>query len=137
MEVREGPENVDRETLFRLLRESYWAADRPREVIERSLAGSLCLSAWANGQMVGFARVVTDRATFCWLCDVIVDPSARGAGVGKHLVEAALGHPDLVDVRWMLATKDAHTLYEQYGFRREMNLDKWMTKGFKANVCGD
>jgi len=72
-------------------------------------------------KQVGFARVVTDRATFAWLCDVFVDEAHRGRGLGKRLVESVVGHPDLEGLAIVLATRDAHGLYERFGFvRREM-----------------
>jgi GNAT superfamily N-acetyltransferase len=98
--------------------ESYWAQGIPAETFARSVAHSLAAGAYApDGRMLGFARVVTDRATFAWLCDVWVDEASRGHGLGKRLVAYLSGHPDLQGLRrWMLATKDAHGLYEGFGF---------------------
>ncbi len=96
---------------------SYWAAGIPFGVFVRSVQNSLCLGAYRQGEQVGFARVITDRATFAWLCDVWVDEAARGSGLGRAIVQAALDHPDLQGLRrWGLATKDAHSLYEGFGF---------------------
>lgn len=135
MQIFDTLDRVDREKLAVLLAGSYWAADRPQEVVDRSLEGSMCFSAWEDGQMIGFARVITDRATAAWLCDVIVDPDFRGRGVGKALIEAVLDHPELQTVRWMLATKDAQSLYARYGFRNEVPPEMWMTRGFGRNLC--
>jgi len=102
---------------------SYWANERPREEIERAFRSpaSICFGLLDRaGKVVGCARVVTDRTTFGWVCDVIVHPEHRGKGLGKRLVEAVIAHPDL-QFRLILATRDAHTFYEKYGFeRREM-----------------
>lgn len=96
---------------------SYWAADIPWETFLRACRHSVCFGAYENGRLIGFARVVTDHATFAWLCDVMVDEAARGRGIGKALVAAALSHPDVSGLRrWGLATADAHGLYAQSGF---------------------
>jgi N-acetylglutamate synthase-like GNAT family acetyltransferase len=101
-----------------LTAESYWAKGIPREVVERAIANSLPFAALDGGTLVAFARVVTDRATFAYLADVFVIPSHRGRGISKRIVAAVLAHTDLQGLRrWHLATRDAHTLYEQHGFR--------------------
>jgi N-acetylglutamate synthase-like GNAT family acetyltransferase len=99
-------------------RESYWAKGIPRSVFERALAHSLCFALRdETGTMKGFARTVTDRATFAYLADVFIDTSERGRGAGKSLLDGILNHPELQDLRrWILATKDAHSLYAQFGF---------------------
>jgi len=99
---------------------SYWAKGRPRGAVERSIASSLCFGVYeaASRRQVGFARVVTDGATFSWLCDVIVDGAHRGRGLGKLLVSSAVAHPDVRDTMWLLGTRDAHGLYERFGFAR-------------------
>ncbi len=124
--------DVDVDLLCDWLAEAYWSRTRSRETIERSLSGSLCFSAHAEGRMVGFARVVTDFATFAWLCDVVVDPGCRGRGVGVRLVSQVMEHPELQTVRWMLGTRDAHSLYERFGFATSTEPDRWMTKGFAS-----
>ncbi|PVE23818.1 GNAT family N-acetyltransferase [Microvirga sp. KLBC 81] len=98
--------------------ESYWANGLPRAFFERSVANSLCFALRdAAGDLRGFARVVTDRATFAYLCDVFVCASIRGQGAGKALVSAIMEHPELQNLRrWMLGTRDAHGLYARYGF---------------------
>lgn len=94
---------------------AYWALGRPREVVRRSIEGSLCFGVYDGERQVGFARVVTDFATFAWLCDVFILESARGAGLGKWLVECIVRHPDLQGLRlFLLATRDAHDLYRRY-----------------------
>ena len=98
--------------------ESYWARGRSRERVERSVEHSLPFGLYrADGRQVGFARVVTDRATFAWLADVFVVAEERGRGLSKWLVECALAHPELQGLRrWILATRDAHELYRRFGF---------------------
>lgn len=96
---------------------SYWAKGRERSVIERSIQHSESFGVYRDNQQVGFARVVTDYATFAWLCDVFILPSEQGRGLGKWLMECVLAHPDLQGLRfWYLRTRDAHGLYKQYGF---------------------
>lgn len=96
---------------------SYWAATRPLEVIRRTLETSLCFGVYHATEQVGFARVVTDYATVAWLCDVFIDESYRGRGLGKLLMQAIMSHPDLQTVRrWTLNTRDAHELYRKFGF---------------------
>jgi GNAT superfamily N-acetyltransferase len=101
-----------------LSREAYWCRGVPAATLRKAIANSLCFSALdTGGAQVGFARVVTDRATFAYLCDVFVVPAARGAGVGKALMDAVIAHPDLQGLRrFSLATADAHGLYARYGF---------------------
>jgi GNAT superfamily N-acetyltransferase len=98
--------------------ESYWARGRSRERVERSVKNSLPFGLYrGDGRQVGFARVVTDRATFAWLADVFVLPEERGRGLSKWLVECVLAHPELQGLRrWLLATRDAQGLYRRYGF---------------------
>jgi GNAT superfamily N-acetyltransferase len=99
--------------------EAYWCKGIPREVFDRSVQGSLCFGAFtAAGEQAGFARVVSDYATFAWLGDVFVFPAFRGAGASKAMMEAITAHPRLQGLRrFILATSDAHALYARYGFR--------------------
>ncbi len=125
--ISDDPARLDLDVVHRYLStESYWAKGLPRETLERSVAGSLCFGIYmkkdedgageGSGQ-VGFARVITDRATFAWLADVFVLPAHRGRGLSKRLLETILAHPDLVGLRrFMLATRDAHELYRQFGW---------------------
>jgi N-acetylglutamate synthase-like GNAT family acetyltransferase len=98
--------------------ESYWAAGVPRPVFDRAMANSLkFVLRDADGHLCGIARVVTDRATFAYLCDVFIREDARGEGAGRRLLKAVLDHPDLQNLRRMiLATRDAHELYRKFGF---------------------
>lgn len=108
--------------------QSYWAPGVPPAVFEKAVAHSLTFGAYGeDGKMAGFGRVVTDRATFGWLCDVFVDKAHRGAGLGKAMMEWFKAHPDLQGFRRMhLATRDAHGLYAQYGFGPLTAADRWM-----------
>lgn len=112
------PARIDRAAVHAFLHASYWAAGIPREVVDRSIDGSLCFALLAGGTQVGFARVITDRATFAYLGDVHVLPEWRGRGLGKWLMECVLAHPELQGLRrWALVTRDAHDLYAPLGFK--------------------
>ena len=134
LEVSTDTGRIDVDRVHRWLSEdAYWALGRPREVVERAIAGSLNLGAYADGVQVGYARVVTDRATFAWLCDVYVDPDARGAGVGRALLTAVSAElADLRVKRALLATADAHALYAEFGFEPLGETQKWMIRSFEA-----
>jgi GNAT superfamily N-acetyltransferase len=96
---------------------SYWAAGRPLDIVQRSLANSLCFGLYKQRQQIGFARAVTDRATFAWICDVFILETYRGQGLGRWLMDAVVAHPALRSVkRLLLATRDAHGLYSRQGF---------------------
>jgi GNAT superfamily N-acetyltransferase len=114
---------LDVDAVHRLLRGSYWAENRPKDTIQESIANSLCFGVYlrADQSQIGFARVVTDKATFSWICDVIVDEGHRGKGIGKALMAAVLEHQYVRSTMNLLGTRDAHGLYERFGFvRREM-----------------
>src|SRR5437868_5234180 len=120
---------LDVELIHSFLRGSYWAAGIPREVVERSLRGSLCFGLYEGDAQVGFARCVTDRATYAYLADVFVLPSHRGRGLSKWLMECVLAHPDLELLRrWSLVTRDAHGLYARYGFVPLRNPERYLEK---------
>jgi GNAT superfamily N-acetyltransferase len=110
-----------------LANRSYWATGRPLEVVRRALENSLCFGLYEGSRQVGFARVVTDRATFAWLCDVFVLEGYRGRGLSKWLLEGVMGHPVLQGLRRvLLGTRDAHSLYERYGFKPLADPDRFM-----------
>jgi len=117
-EISDDRARLDLDVVERLLHETYWAWERPRGAIEKSIANSLCLGAYWRGAQVGFGRAVTDGATFAWVCDVVIDEAHRGTGLGKVLVEALINHPEIAELRQVLATRDAHTLYERFGYER-------------------
>ena len=117
-EVSTDPERIDIESVHRFLSdEAYWSPGVPEDVVRRAIAGSIVFGLYRGSEQVGLARVVSDRATFAWLCDVYVLKEHRGHGLGKWLMECVKAHPDLQGLRhWLLATRDAHGLYAQYGF---------------------
>lgn len=112
------PARIDRDRVYGWLsREAYWSPGLERAVFERAVANSLVASAFAGSEQVAFARVVTDRATYAWLCDVFVASTARSHGIATRLIGAILEHPDLQGLRrWALRTRDAHALYQRFGF---------------------
>ena len=115
--VSDDPRRLDAVAVHAYLTRSYWAAGIPLEVVERAIANSLCVGLYHNGQQVGFARVVTDRATFAYLCDVYVLEEHRGRGLSKWMMEAVLAHGELRGLRrFLLGTLDAHELYRRFGF---------------------
>lgn len=98
--------------------ESYWAANIPRDVVEKSIRNSLCFGVYNGDAQVGFARLITDKATFAYLADVFIVPACRKTGLSKWLMETIHAHPELQQLRrWMLGTRDAHGLYEQFGWK--------------------
>jgi GNAT superfamily N-acetyltransferase len=110
---------------------SYWAQGRSLEVVRDSVEQSLCFGLYKGAQQVGFARVVTDYATFACLCDVFVFESHRGLGLGKWLIECVAAHPALrnLGILFLLATRDAHELYRRYGgFEELQELERWMVR---------
>lgn len=110
--------HLDIETIHRFLTtETYWASERSLETVRRSFENSLPFVIYKEGETIGFARVVSDFATFAWLADVFVRQEFRGLGLSKWLMEIIVAHPDLKDLRrFLLATRDAHDLYRQFGF---------------------
>ncbi|MCB8823396.1 GNAT family N-acetyltransferase [Microvirga rosea] len=124
-----SPDETDR--VFEWLStDSYWAKDLPRPIFDRSLAHSLCFALRdEKAELRGFARVVTDRATFAYLSDVFVDPSIRGQGGGKAMIQAVMDHAELQQLRrWMLMTRDAHGLYAAFGFEPPANPERMMVR---------
>jgi RimJ/RimL family protein N-acetyltransferase/predicted N-acetyltransferase YhbS len=118
-EMSTDPARLDREAIWAFLTKSYWAEGIPRDLLDRSIDRSLSFGVYApDGSQAGYARVVTDGATFAWIGDLFVIEEHRGRGLGKWLVEAVLDHPDLRDARKIvLATADAQGLYRRFGFR--------------------
>ena len=119
VEVSTDPERLDVDVIHQFLsEESYWASGIPRDLVERSIENSLCFGAYDDDELIGFARVVTDYATFAYLGDVFVLSTHRGQGVATALMEAIRGHRDLQRLRrWHLLTRDAQSLYRKFGFR--------------------
>ncbi|MEO6051032.1 MAG: GNAT family N-acetyltransferase [Pyrinomonadaceae bacterium] len=110
-----------------LSEESYWAKNRTIEQTRTAIENSICFGLFAGGRQIGFARVVSDQATFAYIGDVFVLNEFRGQGLSKWLMEVILSHPDLQGLRrWVLATRDAHGLYEQFDFGALRFPERWM-----------
>jgi GNAT superfamily N-acetyltransferase len=115
--ISTDPSRLDLEMIHGFLAGSYWACGIPREVVARAVRHSLCFGAYEGTRQVGFARVITDRATYAYIGDVFVLPSHRGRSIGKRIMATIMAHPDLQGLRrWNLFTRDAHGLYRQFGF---------------------
>jgi len=111
------PSKLDVVAIHRYLTRAYWSEGIPQHIVEKALANSLCFGLFQATQQIGLARVVTDRATYAYLCDVYVLEEFRGKGLGVWLMECVTSHPDLQGLRrFSLATRDAHGLYEKFGF---------------------
>jgi N-acetylglutamate synthase-like GNAT family acetyltransferase len=112
-----------------LSEDSYWAEKIPLETVRKSLNGSLCFGIFENEKQIGFARVITDYATFGYLADVFIDELYRGCGLSKWMMATIMAHPQLQGFRsWMLGTKDAHGLYAQFGFTALEEPDRFMRR---------
>ncbi|MFG3283665.1 GNAT family N-acetyltransferase [Streptomyces sp. NPDC048111] len=133
--ISSDPERLDAARVHHWLStDAYWAMGRSREKQDAAIAGSLNFGAYdrGSGEQLAYARVVTDRATFAWLCDVYVDPAARGEGLGTALVTAVRDHLEPAGLRRiLLATADAHGVYEKIGFRVLETPGKWMALGLQ------
>lgn len=128
--ISDDRSRLDIDLIFRFLtEEAYWAKNRSEAQMRTSIENSICFGAYLEGMQVGFARVVTDRATFAYVGDVFVIPEFRGRGLSKRLMQAMLDHPELQGLRrWVLATKDAHGLYTQFGFTELKFPERWMER---------
>lgn len=116
--ISTDPGKFDLEAIHAYLVRCYWSPGIPRKTVERAVANSLCFALLHGTEQVGFARVVTDSATFAYLCDVYILEDHQGQGLGKWLMQCLMGHPALQGLRrFSLATRDAHGLYRQFGFR--------------------
>jgi GNAT superfamily N-acetyltransferase len=124
------PSLVDLEVVHDWIsRQSYWARGRPRDAVVRSIENSLVIGLYSeHGDQAGFARFVTDYATFAWLCDVFIDPVHRAHGLGSFLVEVAVGHPAVRDIRQVLSTAPERTLYRRHGFQALASPERWMER---------
>ncbi|MBV7272189.1 GNAT family N-acetyltransferase [Clostridium thailandense] len=118
---------IDIDAVSSLLGQSYWAKSRERDVITKSLKNSLCFSLFHNDKQIGLVRVITDYATFAYLCDVIIDDKYRHKGLGVWLLKCVFKYPDLQNLRrWCLATKDAHEFYRKFGFENLIKPEMFM-----------
>lgn len=126
-EIDDDPERLDLDVVHAFIHGSYWAEGVPRHVVERAVANSLNLGLYDDQGQVGFTRVVTDRATFAWVCDVFVLAEHRGRGLGHWMIETLRAHPDLAGIRrFMLATADAHQVYADCGFTPVSDPSRYM-----------
>ncbi|MFB2765735.1 GNAT family N-acetyltransferase [Marinobacter shengliensis] len=114
--ITDDRSKVQLEVVHRLLAATYWGDRRPKEIIDRMVAGSICFSLYHGSKQIGFGRAVTDSTTFTWVADIVVEPEFRGAGLGKWIVECLLEHPAIEGTQLVLQTRDAQGLYEQFGF---------------------
>ena len=115
--ISTNPKRLDIDAIHAFLSRSFWAEKIPKKTVAKSIKNSLCFGLFDGKKQVGFARVITDRATFAYLCDVYVLEEYRAKGLGKWLIETVMSHPDLQDLRrFHLVTRDAHGLYQQFGF---------------------
>jgi GNAT superfamily N-acetyltransferase len=128
-EIDDDPHRLDIDAIHAFLsRDAYWSLGIPRDVVVRAIAGSLNFGLYRDGAQVGFARVISDKATFAWLADVYVLPDHRGQHLGHWLVQAVLDHPDLQGLRRIaLVTSDAHQVYADCGFMPLTEAHRWMT----------
>jgi GNAT superfamily N-acetyltransferase len=115
--ISTDPGRLDLDAIHAYLVRSYWAEGIPKSIVARSITGSLCFGLFDDHSQVGFARVISDRATFAYLCDVYVLEAHRGRGLSKWLMEVVTAHPELQGLRrFALGTRDAHGLYVKFGF---------------------
>ena len=125
--ISTDPARMDLDAIHAYLSQSYWAEGVPRAIVERSLLGSLTFGLFHDSSQVGLARVVTDRATFAYLCDVYVLEDHQGRGLGRWLIETVMAHPDLQGLRrFSLVTRDAQDLYSKFGFGALASPDRHM-----------
>ncbi|GDY14425.1 N-acetyltransferase [Planctomycetota bacterium] len=117
----------DVDAIHAFLTQAYWSVGIPRSVVERAIAGSLCIGVLAGHEQVGFARLITDKATIAWLADVYILPAHRGKGLSRRMLTALFQHPEVQGLRRLqLATRDAHGLYAKLGFKPLAHPDRFM-----------
>ena len=121
-------DNIDLEMIYEYLNEeSYWSKGISFDTVKKSVLNSICFGIYLTGRQVGFARVVTDKATFAYICDVFILPDHRGLGLSKWLIQTVFAHSELQGLRrWSLATADAHGLYRKFGFKQIIRPERWM-----------
>ena len=135
-EAREGDtlvscdrRKLDLKRIHAFLTRSYWSEGVSRELVERSIEHSIPFGVYAGAEQVGFARVISDRASYAYLADVYIEERFRGRGLSKLLMRAVMEHPELQRLRrWILGTRDAHGLYRQFGFTELQRPERWMEK---------
>ena len=140
--VTTDPARQDVDAIHSFLTRAYWCENIPRDIVARGVRNSLCFGLFDGAAQVGLARVVTDYATYAYLCDVYVLESHRGSGLGKWLIECVMAHPQLQGLRrFNLATRDAHELYKQFGFQPlrqpEVHMEKHKPDIYKTSAAGE
>lgn len=126
-EISTDMSRLNLDLIHEFLTESYWAKGIPREVVVRSIQNSLCFGVFDGKRQIGFARVISDFATYAYIGDVFIVESHRGRGLAKRLMRAIMRHPELQELRrWSLVTRDAHQLYRQFGFAPLANPERYM-----------
>lgn len=129
IEVSTDPAKLDLDVVHNFLTNCYWARGIPLATVKRSIQHSLCFGVYKSSRQVGFARVITDYATFAYLADVFVLEAHRGEGLSKWLMECIVGHPELQGLRrWALVTRDAEALYRKFGFEEIRLPQIWMVR---------
>jgi predicted N-acetyltransferase YhbS len=127
IEISTDPTRIDLDAVHAYLTHAYWCEGISKDLVAKAIAGSLCFALLDGNRQIGFARVVTDRATFAYLCDVYVLEEYKGQGLGKRLMQNVQSHPDLQGLRrFVLVTRDAHSLYKQFNFEPLKNPDLYM-----------
>ncbi|PKM68188.1 MAG: GNAT family N-acetyltransferase [Firmicutes bacterium HGW-Firmicutes-2] len=125
-EISDDKKRLQLNVVHELLKGTYWAKDRSIQVIEKSVANSICYGVYLEDKMVGFGRVVTDYATMYWVADIVIDEAHRGKGLGKAMMNCIEENKDIEGLMGILATRDAHGLYQKYGFMQDP--EKFMKK---------
>ena len=125
--ITTNPARLDVDAIYAYLSRVYWANTRSRDAVERSLKNSLCFGLYEGDKQIGLVRVISDYATFAYVCDVYVLEAYQGNGLGTWLMKVVMAHPDLQGLRrWLLATRDAHSLYRKSGFTALEAPERWM-----------
>ncbi len=132
--ITDKKSKIDIDYVHDFLTKSYWSPGVKPQIVKKAMQGSLCFGIYNKDKQIGYARMITDKATFAYLADVFIEEKFRGRGLGKWLVEVILAHPGLQGLRRiMLATKDAHQLYEQCGFTSITNPERYMVYNPASN----
>ena len=129
IELSDDPALLQFDRIHAWLASSYWSPGVERPLVERAAAGSHCLGAYRDGVQIGYARAISDRATFAWIADVWIDAETRGQGLGRRMVRWFLDHPDYAGIRrFALVTGDAHGVYAALGFHPPLRPERWMER---------
>lgn len=114
--VTDDASRINPARTYELLQSTYWGVRRPRDIVERMIEKSLCFGLFLGNDQIGFGRAVTDYTVFSWIADIVVDSNHRGQGLGTWLMQCMVAHPAISGTQMVLQTRDAHALYEKYGF---------------------